>query len=116
VLQGSALGVELTDELLPTIQKDDRYETRMNGLKQMNSGLTTVFVGAEQTLADRKILSADDLSMILGAMESTLPRIKKAFPEDVRIELRKKLEEDKARFTGREDLQKLSSMIRELSA
>jgi hypothetical protein len=116
LLHGSALGIELTDEFLPTIQKDDRYEVRMAGLKQMNSGMTTVFVGAEQTLGDSKTFSADDLSVILRAMESTLPRVKKAFPEDVRVELRKKLEEDKARFTGQEDLQRLNAMIRELSA
>lgn len=115
LLHGSALGVELTDEFLPTIQKDDQYETRMAGLKQMNSGLTSVFVGAEQMLADLQVLSADDRSVILAAMESTLPRIKKAFPEDVRVELRKKLEEDKARFSGQEDLQRLGAMIRELS-
>ncbi|MFL6232504.1 MAG: hypothetical protein ACJ76N_05165 [Thermoanaerobaculia bacterium] len=115
LLHGSALGIELTDEFLPTIPKDDRYETRMAGLKQMSSGVTQVFQGAEETLAERQLLSADDLSVILRAMESTLPRIKKAFPADVRVELRKKLEEDKARFTGQEDLQRLDAMIRELS-
>jgi hypothetical protein len=116
LLHGSALGIELTDEFLPTIPKDDHYEIRLAGLKQMNSGLIGVFVGAEQTLAERKVFSAEDLSVILAAMESTLPRARKAFPEDVRVELRKKLEEDKARFSAPKDLQRLDAMIRELSA
>jgi hypothetical protein len=116
LLQGAALGAELTDEFMPAMPKDDQYETRMAGLKQMHTGMTQIFVGAEQALGDRKAFSADDRSVILRAMESTLPRLKTAFPEDVRIELRKKLEEDKTRFTGQEDLQRLSAMIRELSA
>lgn len=115
LVQGSALGIELTDEFLPTIPKDDHYEIRMAGLKKMNSGITTIFVSAEQALSDHETLSADDRSVVLKAMESTLPRVKKAFPEDVRAELRKKLEEDKARFTGQEDLQRLGAMLRELS-
>lgn len=116
LLQGAALGGELADELLPTIPKDDQYETRMAGLKQMNAGFTTVFMGAEQTLGDSRTLSAEDRSVILRAMESTLPRLKKAFPDDVRVELRKKLEEDKARFSGPEDLQRLGAMIHEIAA
>jgi hypothetical protein len=120
LLRGSALGVELVDEFLPTIPKDDQYETRMAGLKQMNSGLTGIFTWAEQTLADRQALSADlsadDLSVILEAMASALPRTKKAFPDEVRVDLRKKLEADKARFSAPKDLQRLDAMIRELSA
>ena len=119
LLRGSALGVELMDEFLPTIPKDDQYESRMAGLKQMNSGLTGVFDWAEQTLADRQALSADlsadDLSVILEAMESTLPGIKKAFPDEVRVDLRKKLEADKARFSAPKDVQRLDAMIRELT-
>src|SRR4051812_25488024 len=115
LVQGSALGIELTDEFLPTIPKDDHYEIRMAGLKQMNSGITTIFVSAEQALADRQTFSADDLSVILEAMESTLPKIKKAFPDEVRGDLRKKLEEDKARFSAPQDLQRLGAMVRELS-
>lgn len=117
MLHGAALGVDLIDEFLPTVPKDDQYEIRMGGLKQMNSGLTGVFVAAEQTLGDRQTLSADDdLSVLLEAMESTLPRIKKVFPEEVRVELRKKLEADKARFSAPKDLQRLDAMIRELAA
>jgi hypothetical protein len=115
LLQGSALGIELMDELLPTIAKDDQYATRMAGLKQMHSGLTSVFVGVEQMLGDQRILSADDRSVILAAMESTLPRIKEAFSPEYRIELKKKLEEDKARFDKPEDAARLSSMLREIS-
>lgn len=115
LIQTSAVGVELVDQYLPTIAKDDQYETRMAGLKQMNSGLTTVFVGAEQTLGEGQGFSPDDLSVILEAMESALPKMKKVFPPEVRVELRKKLEADKKRFSRPEDAKRISSMIRDLA-
>ena len=116
VLHSSALGVELVDEMLPTIPKDDQYETRMAGLKQMNSGLTTVFVGAEQMLTPRNGFSAEELSVLLEAMARTLPQIKKAFAPDYRIELRKKLEADRVRFKADEDIRRIDAMIRELGS
>lgn len=86
----------------------------MEGLKQMNDGLTRVFVGTEQMLSERNGLAPDDLSILLEAMATTLPRIKIVFPNDVRIELRKKLEADKARFQKEEDVRRLDRMIGEL--
>ena len=86
----------------------------MEGLKQMNEGLTSVFVGSEQMLAEQNGFSAEDLSVLLDAMAQTLPRIKKGFPPDVRIELRKKLETDKARFKKDEDARRLDQMLAEL--
>jgi hypothetical protein len=114
LLQGSALWIDLIDEIIPTIPKDPTSEAQMAALQEMRAGLTQVFQGAEETL-ESQLLSTDDRSVILEAMESSLPKVKKAFPEEVRVELRKKLEEDKARFSAERDLQRLGAMIRELS-
>ncbi len=116
VLHSSALGVDLVEEMLPTLPRDDKYETRMAGLKQMNSGLTTIFVGAEQMLTPRNGFSAEDLSVLLEAMARTLPRLKHAFPPEYRIELRKKLEADRVRFKADEDIRRIDAMIRELGS
>ncbi|HMJ66510.1 MAG TPA: hypothetical protein VK615_14285, partial [Candidatus Binatia bacterium] len=87
----------------------------MDGLKKMNSGLTTVFVGAENSLAEQKFYSADDLSLLLKAMSETLPRVRNAFSPDYRIELRKKLTSHKSSFKKKEDLRYIDEMLRELS-
>jgi hypothetical protein len=42
----------------------------MEGLRKMNEGLTTVFVGAEEMLAEQNGFSAEDLSILLDAMAS----------------------------------------------
>ena len=88
--------------------------TRMAGPKEMNEGVTTVFVSTEGMLAEENGFAAEDLSRLLDAMASTLLHLKKGIPSDVRIELRKKLEADKARFKKEEDARRLDQIIAEL--
>jgi hypothetical protein len=112
----SEVGVELMDEFLPTIPKDDRYAARMNGVKQFYEGLTTVFVGAELALAKDKGLAGDDRSEILRAMAQTLPRVKKTFSPEYRVELARKLAKDKSEFADPKDLQRMDAMLSDLKA
>jgi hypothetical protein len=114
VLHSSAQGVDLVEEFMPTLVKDETYAARMAGLKQMNEGMTTIVVSAEQLLAEENGFSEEDLSLLLDAMASSLSRLKKGFPPDVRIELRKKLEADKVRFKKDEDAKRIDRMIGEL--
>lgn len=107
--------MNLADEFIPTIPKDEKYDTRMDGLRKMNSGLMIIFVGAENTLSERKNYSTDDLSTMLEAMANTLPHLKTAFSSDYRIELQKKLEAHKAEFKGQGDLNRIDQMITELN-
>jgi hypothetical protein len=113
-LRVAALGVEMTDEFLPTIPKDNKYEIRMDGFRKMRSGMTTMFVGAETSLSEGKIYSQDDLSIMLEAMASTLPTLKSAFTADYRVELSQKLEAHKRDFKQKEDLKRIEQMLTEL--
>ena len=115
LLRVAVLGVQLVDEFQPTIPKDEKYAVRMDGLKQIYSGLTTMFAGAETSLSEKKFYSAEDLSLLLTAMAETLPIVKKAFASDYKLELRKKLESRRAAFPQSEDAQKLQRMISELA-
>jgi hypothetical protein len=114
LLHSSAQEVDLAEEMMLGFPKDEKYATRMEGQRKMNKGLTGVFVGAEQMLAEQNGFSAEDLSVVLDAMTSTLPRLKTGFTPDVRIELRKKLEADKDRFKKDDDARRLDQMISEL--
>lgn len=114
LLHSSARGAELVEEMLPTLPRDETYATRMAGLKEMNEGMTTAFVATEQMLTPENNFSPEDLSLLLEAMAQTLPRLKTGFPPEVRIEMRKKLEADKARFTKDEDTRRLDRMLGEL--
>ena len=67
----------------------------MAGVKQMNDGITSVFVGCEQMLTPSNHFAPEDLSILLAAMAETLPRVKKSFAADFRVELRQKLEADR---------------------
>jgi hypothetical protein len=113
-LQVSALAVDLVEEFLPKIPKDENYATRMAGLKQMYSGISTQFQGSEVMLGETNVYSQPERSLLLDAMAGALPVLKKAFSPDYRIELRKKLEDDRKHFQSSQDLERLQAMIREL--
>jgi hypothetical protein len=116
MLHLAAAGIKLTDEFIPTIPKDDKYEIRLGGLKKMYGGMTTIFVGAETSLGENTFYSPEDLSLLLQAMSEVLPTMKTAFPPDFGIELRKKLEKRKAAFPGEKDRQILQKMIAEIGS
>ena len=116
LLHVTAVSVQLIDEFLPTVPKDEQYPVRMAGLKQTYSGLTTAFVGAETSLSETRFYSPDDLTILLNAMSETLPAVKKAFSPDYKIELRKKLESHRSAFPRAEDTQNIQRMIDELGA
>ena len=112
-LRVAALGVELVNEFIPTIPKDDKYEVRMQGLKQMYAGLTTSFAGAVTSLSETKFYSDDDLTIILTAMHATLPILKQGFTPDYKGELQVRLARYKKQFEG-DDLKFVEGMIKTL--
>jgi hypothetical protein len=114
MLRLGAAGIVLVEEFVPTIPKDDKYDVRLGGLKRMNSGLTTVFLGAETSLGETSFYSHEDLSQILQTMVEVLPTFLKVFPGGYRVELRKKLEERGKAFPGEKDAANLQKMLGEL--
>lgn len=109
----AALGVDLMNEFLPTVPKDDKYEVRMRGVKQMYSGLTSVFAGATTSLTETSFYSTNDISGLLRAMQDSLPTLMQAFSPDYMLELQRKLTEQKSHFTG-QDLKYIDKMLKEL--
>lgn len=114
LLRTAAAGTEIMEEFIPTVPKDEKYAVRMDGLKKMRSGLTTIFAGAETSLSERTFFQDQDLSQLLSAMVETLPTFKKSFARDYELELRHKLEADKAVFSQTKDKQSIDRMLDEL--
>ncbi len=109
----SELGIELMNEFIPTIPKDGNYEVRMQGVKQMYSGMTTAFAGTEVSLTEREFYSSEDFTVIIKAMHSTLPTLKQGFSQEYMMELKTKLDAYKKRFK-RNDAELIQAMIDEL--
>ena len=114
MLRITTQGVSLTDEAMSIIPKDDKYAARMDAVKNMRSGLTTVFVGVEISLGETNFYTADDLSQLLDAMAETLPIAERMFTPDYKTELRKKLEARRPAFPRPEDACRLQGMISQL--
>jgi hypothetical protein len=115
LLYTSVVGFKLVDEYLPQIPKDDKYETRMEGLAKMNSGAVTTFAGASTVLTAPETYNAHDRQVILSAMAETLPTFKKAFPPSYVEELKQKLSAVRPKISEPENVRRIDSMLATLA-
>ena len=113
-LHAIAANFELLEEFIPTVPSFDSDQARVDGLKKVHAGITTVFLGAEVSLSETNMYSADDLTVLLDAMDATLPTLKKAFSAEFKAEMRVKLRADKTRFDNADDIQHIERMLAEL--
>jgi len=116
MLHTSALGIDLVDEFLPTLPKDDSsYETRMAGLVKMKSGLATVFAGAYTSIAEDEIYKDAQRSAILEAVSLTVPQFATVLGEETKKEMADKFGKLADRFQSSQDqenLQKITASLK----
>jgi hypothetical protein len=115
LLHGAALETELIAESRPSIPKDDRYEARMNGMRRLHSGITSLFVGIEVLLGESRFTTGNR-SFLLKAMVATIDRFKVALSSQARVELSHKLEARKAQFTEPSDQANLEKLLAALAS
>ncbi len=73
-LRSMVVMLELVDELIPTIKKDDpSYQVRMQGLEKMKLGLASVVAGGLQTLTERESYRKSELVRLVGYMQESFP-------------------------------------------
>jgi hypothetical protein len=93
----TSAAIELTEEFIPTIPKDEKYETRMAGLAKMKSGLTTILDGAITSLSERSIYSDESIIKIARGVSDYYPRFASLLPETAKEEFRLKVKDMAAR-------------------
>ncbi len=100
--------VNLMEELLPTIPKDDNYEARMAGIQQMKGGIRTILLSAADSLAST--FAEEDVLTILEAMNENLPAqgefVGPAFVQELRAKV--------AGFLGKEKSAKIKAAVQRL--
>jgi hypothetical protein len=114
-LRTAGAGVELVNEFIPTVPHDEKYATRMHGLKLVYDSATDFYVRAELSLDETNWLTPQDMSILLEGMDAALPAARKAFSNAYRIELRKRLELRQKNFKGEADAARIKHMIAELT-
>jgi len=77
--------------------------------------VTASFAGAANSLALRDYYSESELSILLDAMGTTLPRVKKVFDSDSVRAILANLEAHKVLLKDPRDVQKTQAMIAELN-
>lgn len=115
ILHVSALGVELVDEFLPTLAKDETYEVRMQGLAKMKSGLSTVFSGMYTSIAVDSIYTDSQRSSMLKAVASTIPQFVTVLSDDTKTEFARKYAKCKERFKSESDQGLLEQIVSQLN-
>ncbi len=114
-LRMTVVMIELVDQLIPTLNKDDpSYPVRMQGLDRMRGGLATVVSRNLDSLSERSAYRVGELRRLIGYMQKTLPKIVPALPAASRAETLvrlKNLVDDPEMIDLRADLEELRSKI-----
>lgn len=114
-LRSSVVMLELLDEFLPTLDKNDpTYPVRMEGLQKMKKGMAQVVQGNLITVTEAHAYRTSERRRLIGYMQLTLPKILPALAEEGRNEALKTLREfvEDARLRDlKPDLEKLRSAI-----
>lgn len=98
VIYTSTSLVNLMQEMLPTVPKDENYGARMEGIKRMKGGIRTILLSAADSLA--ATFAEEDILIILEAMNENLPAqgefVGPAFVQELRAKVTRYLEKEKS--------------------
>ena len=79
--------IQLVDEFLPTLDKDDpTYPVRMAGLKGAKNGTAIIVAGSLQMLTESRAIRTSELKRLVGYMQDTFPVILRGLPSGSRSE------------------------------
>lgn len=98
-LRVSAVGINLVEEYLPLIPKDERYKRRIKGYKLMKDGSTRSFVELSTSLDEKEFYADhDSAKLVLTAMQDTLPTFSKWFTKKSKSKLLSRLSSSEGDF------------------
>jgi len=86
--------LELVDEFMPTIPKDDgKYEVRMHGLQTMRQGLATMVSGVLTALTESQVYGVETRLRLLARCLDTFPHIIPKLTKPSQAEVKRRLAE-----------------------
>ena len=92
-LAATAAVIEVVEEFVPTIPRDEMYETRMEGLARMKQGMATVLDGALTSLSERTHYSNGSVARIARGIREYYPQFNRMLSEPTRVEFRRRIDE-----------------------
>lgn len=107
-LTGMSIGV--ADEFMATMPKDDRYETRMAGLRQMQQGSRTVLAGMVQSIAETRFYSKASTLELVGSVVTHLPSFQRILTDQDRQDHLRRIGQQLGMTTDREVKSALMAM------
>jgi hypothetical protein len=80
----TSMSIGVADEFIATIPKNDRYETRMAGLRQMQQGSRTVFAAMVQNIAETRFYSKASTLEMAGSVVTHVPSFQRILTDQDR--------------------------------
>jgi hypothetical protein len=115
LVRASGVGADLMSEYIPSIPKDENYNTRMSGLTQFGSGLASVTNGAVITIGTERFhYSPQDLSRLIEALAEAMPSLRSFMKEDFRRELAVRLRSIKSSYPRLSDQRNIDATVTSL--
>jgi hypothetical protein len=116
-LRASVMTLDLIDELLPTLRKDDpRHSVRMDALKGVKDGLSGAVAGALIILTEKEAYRASERVRLIEHLKETLPQLLPRLASGAQTETLVRLER-MTKDPGLKDLQPpLGQLYRQVQA
>jgi hypothetical protein len=86
MLAQAAIELRLAQEFIPTLAKDNTYETRMAGFAKMKGGMRTEVSGIIQSTGETTFYSKESLLGIIEGLTTYLPGLQPALTDESRAE------------------------------
>jgi hypothetical protein len=99
MLAVATASLNVANEFLPTIPKDDRYQTRMAGFEQMRQGFRTMVGGVVQSVAETTFYSKESTIELVQGIIAYLPSMQQVLSDQDRQDYAKRIGDQLAATT-----------------
>lgn len=119
VLHATCLALDIAEEMKQAIPGGPNHEEQLKQftiqMAKMNAGFTKTVVSLEVTISNQAPFDDENISVLLEALASTMPRLSKILPDSTRQHLLAKYQNDKILFSKLDDLQNINKIIMALT-
>ncbi len=94
--------LDLVDEFLPTIKRDEKYEVRMEGLARMRQGIRTIMAGAVESAGETSFYSKASTLVLVQGIETYLPSFRPILTDQDRQDFARRIARQRGEATDPE--------------
>jgi hypothetical protein len=106
----ASLLLDLVDEFVPTIKRDEKYEVRMEGLAKMRQGIRTIMAGAVESAGETSFYSKASTLVLVQGIETYLPSFRPILTDQDRQDFSRRIGRQRGEATDPEVVAALTKL------